>query len=76
MSEPTETSRRDVLKTALYVAPAILTFPVLPAAAKSGSERGDYHKKKDDKDYKDYKDYKDDKHDWDDKKWKKGGWKN
>ena len=70
MSEPTETSRRDVLKTALYVAPAILTFPVLPAAAKSGSERGDYHKKKDDKDYKD------DKHDWDDdKKWKKGGWK-
>ena len=67
MSEPTETSRRDVLKTALYVAPAILTFPVLPAAAKSGSERGDYQKKKD---------YKDDKHDWDDdKKWKKGGWK-
>jgi len=52
------------------VAPAILTFPVLPAAAKSGSERGDYQKKKD------YKDDKDDKHDWDDdKKWKKGGWK-
>jgi hypothetical protein len=69
------TKRRDVLKTALYVTPAILTFPVLPAAARSGSEKNEKKKDKD-KDYYKDKDYKDkDKDDYD-KKWKGGrGWK-
>jgi hypothetical protein len=32
-------SRRDFVKKAAYVAPAILTFPVMPAFAREGSRR-------------------------------------
>jgi hypothetical protein len=42
MSKVSEgSSRRELLKRAAYVAPVIVTFPILPAAANSGSERHD-----------------------------------
>src|SRR5688500_5647188 len=67
MSETQGTNRRDLLKTAIYVSPALLTCPVTPAAARSGSERNDDHPKKK------KKHHDKDKHDYDDKK-SKGKW--
>lgn len=36
-------TRREFVKKAAYVAPAILTLAAAPAFAKSGSEKGDKH---------------------------------
>jgi hypothetical protein len=36
-----EASRRQFVKRAAYVAPAILTLAVAPSYAKAGSEKGD-----------------------------------
>ena len=47
------TSRRDFVKKAAYVAPAILTLEAAPAYAKSGSEKPD-KKPKDGKEDKGY----------------------
>ena len=62
---PEGSSRRELLKKVAYVASVIITLPVMPAAAKSGSEHGGYHSyKKYDWDYKKYDwDYKK-KYDW------------
>ena len=80
MSEPQQPNRRDVLKKAIYVAPAILSFPVAPAAARSGSERDhhDYSNKLKKFLEKLREHFDNDKHDYDDKKWKGkagGGWR-
>lgn len=40
MPKPTVT-RRDALKTAAYVAPVILTWPVVPSFASAGSANSD-----------------------------------
>jgi hypothetical protein len=48
---PSDESRRDFVKKAAYVAPAILTLPAAPAYAKNGSEKSDnWQDKWDDKD--------------------------
>jgi hypothetical protein len=39
MSESEGTTRRDVLKKAVFVAPIVLTFPARAAFAQSGSGR-------------------------------------
>jgi hypothetical protein len=42
-------TRREFVKKAAYVAPAILTLAAAPAFAKSGSEKGDKHGGDDDR---------------------------
>jgi hypothetical protein len=44
MSKPTD-SRREFVKRAAYVAPAILTLMATPSFAKSGSEKPDDYEK-------------------------------
>jgi hypothetical protein len=39
--ESADTTRRDVLRKAVFIAPVILTLPVLPSFAKAGSSGGD-----------------------------------
>jgi hypothetical protein len=36
-----DTTRRDVLRKAVFIAPVILTLPVIPSFAKAGSDGGD-----------------------------------
>jgi len=36
-----DTTRRDVLRKAVFVTPAILSLPVIPSVAKAGSDWGD-----------------------------------
>jgi hypothetical protein len=36
-----DTTRRDVLRKAVFIAPVILTLPVIPSFAKAGSGGGD-----------------------------------
>ncbi len=55
--EEHDASRREFVKKAAYVAPAILTLQAAPAYAKGGSDKGDGGKDKD----KDPKKNKDDK---------------
>ena len=65
-SPANDESRREFVKKAAYVAPAILTLPAAPAYAKNGSEKSDswqdkWDEKQDRKDEKkDKKDKKDD----------------
>ena len=40
-AESVEASRRDFIRRAAYIAPAILTLAVAPSYAKAGSEKGD-----------------------------------
>jgi hypothetical protein len=36
-----DTTRRDILRKAVFIAPVILTLPVIPSFAKAGSDSGD-----------------------------------
>jgi len=38
-----DTTRRDVLRKAVFSAPVILTLPVIPSFAKAGSDGADDH---------------------------------
>jgi hypothetical protein len=38
-----ETTRRDILRKAVFIAPVILTLPVIPSFAKAGSDGADEH---------------------------------
>jgi len=46
--EDSSNTRREFVKKAAYVAPAILTMVAAPAFAKSGSEKPDKHDRDDD----------------------------
>jgi hypothetical protein len=39
--EFSDTTRREVLRKAVFIAPVILTLPVTPSFARAGSTRGD-----------------------------------
>jgi len=42
MEEPLpDTTRRDVLRKAVFITPVILTLPVIPSFARAGSNEGD-----------------------------------
>jgi hypothetical protein len=44
--EQNGTSRREFVKKAVYIAPAILTLQAMPAFSKPGSGKGDKEEKK------------------------------
>jgi hypothetical protein len=66
MSNSERETRREIIKKAVYVAPAILSLTASPAFAQRGSgpPRGDDDRDKRDKDKPKDKDKHKDKHDW------------